>query len=114
MKKNNWKNRDGVVYSTNPAYEYQHHEDSEPSTLPNQNQNLKVSLDKSGRAGKQVTIISGFIGKPDDLEQLARKLKTRCGTGGAVKDGGILIQGDVREKVVSILTQEGFKTKRGN
>jgi len=114
MKKNNRKNREGVVYSTNPEYQYQHTQEREQNTLANQNQTLKVSLDKSGRAGKQVTLISGFIGKPDDLEQLAKRLKTKCGTGGSVKDGEILIQGDVREKVVAILTQEGFKTKRGN
>lgn len=114
MKKNNRKNREGVVYSTNPEYQYQHAQEMEQNTLANQNQTLKVSLDKSGRAGKQVTLISGFIGKPDDLEQLAKRLKTKCGTGGSVKDGEILIQGDVREKVVAILTQEGFKAKRGN
>jgi translation initiation factor 1 len=113
-KNNDWKKRDGVVYSTNPEFGYEYQANNESDTLPAKQQNLLVSLDKSGRAGKQVTLVSGFVGKNDDLEALGKMLKSKCGVGGSVKDGGILIQGDVREKVTQILTKEGYKAKRGN
>jgi len=112
MKKNNWKNRDGVVYSTNQEYNFEYTQEPESETQPSHKQQLRVSLDKSGRAGKQVTLISGFVGKKSDLEDLGKKLKTKCGTGGSVKEGEILIQGDVRDKVVGILVQEGYKATR--
>lgn len=111
-KKNDWKKRDGVVYSTSDSFEYNYQQDEEAVTLPPQQQNLKVMLDKSGRAGKQVTLVTGFIGAAADLETLTKLLKTKCGVGGSMKDGEILIQGDVRDKVVLILTKEGYKAKR--
>jgi len=111
-KKNNWKNRDGVVYSTNSDFEYTYDGATESETLAPGQQQLRVSLDKSGRAGKQVTLITGFIGTGDDLDALTKLLKTKCGVGGSSKDGDILIQGDVRDKVVTILTKEGYKAKR--
>lgn len=114
MKKNNWKNREGVVYSTNQDFEYQFGKGEESQTLPNARQDLRVALDKSGRAGKQVTLVTGFVGTAADLEQLGKLLKTKCGTGGSVKDGEILIQGDVRDKVVDILSKQGYKAKRSN
>jgi len=112
MKKNDWKKRDGVVYSTNSDFAFQNASNEESQTLPPQQQNLKLFLDKSGRAGKQVTIVSGFTGTTDDLETLAKLLKSKCGVGGSSKDGEILIQGDVREKLMGILVKEGYKVKK--
>ncbi len=112
-KKNDWKNREGVVYSTHPDFDYSVPSPGRMTTLPPRQQNLKIALDKNGRAGKQVTLVTGFIGKEDDLTQLTKLLKTKCGVGGSCKDGEILIQGDVRDKVVQLLLREGFKAKRG-
>jgi translation initiation factor 1 len=111
-KKNEWKNRDGVVYSTNSDFQFRYEEKNKQATLPPQQQNLKVQLDKSGRAGKQVTLVTGFIGKTEDIEALTKLLKTKCGVGGSAKEGEILIQGDTRNKVVEILVNEGYKAKR--
>ncbi len=102
----------GVVYSTNSDFEFNFDGNNEPETLPNNQQNLKIMLDKKARAGKQVTLISGFLGKNTDLEILAKKLKNLCGTGGSAKDSEILIQGDNREKILIFLTKEGYKAKK--
>jgi translation initiation factor 1 len=112
MSKNDWKKRDGVVFSTNPDFGYQYQPGEEQPTLPPQQQNLRVLLDKNGRAGKQVTLVTGFVGSHADLEGLCKKLKTKCGAGGSAKDGEVLIQGDVREKIVQILQSEGYKAKK--
>lgn len=112
MKKNDWKNREGVVYSTSSDFNFSYRSDEEAETLPPQQQQLYVSLDKSQRAGKQVTLVQGFIGKAADLESLTKLLKSKCGVGGSAKDGEILIQGDAREKVLSILQKDGYKCKR--
>ena len=115
MAKNDWKKRDGVVFSTNPDFKYDSTESEDNiQTLPPEKQKLIVCIDRSGRAGKQVTLVKGFIGDDDDLSALGKKLKTRCGVGGSVKDGEIIIQGDFRDKVVELLTKDGYKAKRGN
>ena len=111
-KKNDWKNRDGVVYSTNQEFQYEYSGAEEANTLPSQQQNLKVILDKNQRAGKQVTLVTGFIGKSEDLETLTKLLKTKCGVGGSSKNGEIILQGDLRDKVVAALIKEGYKAKR--
>ena len=111
---NDWKARLGVVYSTNPDFQYQTEQDVEEETLPPQKQRLIVGIDRRNRGGKQVTLVSGFVGKADDLKELGRVLKTRLGVGGSAKDGEITIQGDFRDKVVSILQQMGYQAKRGN
>lgn len=111
-KSNSWKNREGIVYSTNQDFGYVTGESVEETTLPTSQQFLKVSLDKSGRAGKQVTLITGFIGTSEDLNSLTKVLKSKCGVGGSTKDGVILIQGDLRDKVVVLLSKEGYKVKK--
>jgi translation initiation factor 1 len=111
-KKNDWKKRDGVVYSTDNSFEFQYRQHQEQETLPPGKQVLKVVLDRSGRAGKTVTVVDGFVGTTADLEALGKKLKTMCGTGGSVKDGLILVQGDVRQRIMDILTKEGYKARK--
>lgn len=107
------KKKVGVVYSTNPDYQYEY-EDDEPqvATLPPQQQKLRVSLDRKQRGGKQVTLVAGFVGIEEDLAELGKMLKTKCGVGGNAKDGEILIQGDHREKVVALLSAAGYKVKQ--
>jgi translation initiation factor 1 len=111
-KKNDWKKRDGIVYSTDSSFAYEYQKSEEAGTLPPQRQNLKVALDKSMRGGKQVTLVSGFIGTAPDLESLGKLLKSKCGVGGSVKEGDVIIQGDHRDKIVQILQKEGYKAKR--
>lgn len=104
-----------MVYSTNSAFEYSHSsQNEEVETLPKEKQNLIISIDRRNRGGKQVTLITGFVGTLEDITSLAKFLKTKCGTGGAVKEGEIIIQGDMREKILSALLAEGYRAKRGN
>lgn len=114
MANNDWKSRLGMVYSTNPDYQFEQEEVFEPETLPANEQKLIVAIDKKGRGGKQVTVVRGFVGKEEDLEALGKMLKTKCGVGGSVKDGEVLVQGDQRDKITTILTGLGYKAKRGN
>jgi translation initiation factor 1 len=107
------KEKGTIVYSTNPDYKFENQNQAEPIiTLPANRQNLKVLLDKKARKGKTVTLITGFIGNEEDLNALAKKLKTKCSTGGTAKDGEILLQGDFREKVIQLLLAEGYKAKK--
>lgn len=106
------KNRVNVVYSTNPDFNYESNEEQEEETLAPNQQKLYVSLDKKQRKGKAVTLVEGFVGTEDDLKELGKTLKSKCGVGGSVKDGEILIQGDVRDKVVALLESDGYKVKR--
>lgn len=103
------KNRTGVVYSTNPDFRYQESQQDSSETLPPSQQRLKVTLDTRMRKGKTVTLVSGYIGKEEDLELLCKTLKTRCGAGGSSKDGLILIQGNLRDRVIQILKDEGYR-----
>lgn len=114
MADNDWKKRLGVVFSTNPDFQYEEESRSEQETLEPAKQNLIVSIDRKGRGGKQVTLVTGFVGTADDLADLGRALKVKCGVGGSAKDGEITIQGDFRDRVTSLLKDMGYKAKRGN
>ena len=111
-KNNDWKKRDGVVYSTSDDFEFQTEDEGSEETLAPNQQNLKVLLDKKARAGKKVTLIEGFVGSEDDLKELGKMLKSKCGVGGSAKDREILIQGDHRDKVVQVLSAAGYKAKK--
>ena len=112
---NDWKQRLGVVYSTDPGFEYSTGEsDSEEQTPEPSRQKLIVSIDRRNRAGKQVTLVSGFVGTREDLAALGKQLKVKCGVGGTAKDGVITIQGDFRDRITSILKEMGYNAKRGN
>ena len=111
MKNNDWKDRLNIVYSTNPDFAYSTDEKEENETLPKQQQKLRVSIEKNHRGGKTVTIVKNFIGSEEDMKELGRLLKTKCGVGGSTKDGEILVQGDHREKVLAILVKEGYKAR---
>ena len=108
MKKNDWKERLNIVYSTNPDYQYITDEKEENETLPKQQQKLRVSIEKNPRGGKTVTIVKNFIGSDDDAKELGRLLKTKCGVGGSVKDGEILVQGDFKAKIIELLKNDGY------
>jgi translation initiation factor 1 len=107
-----WKKRLGVVYSTRPDFEYEKEKEEEQETLPPASQKLYISLDRKNRKGKGVTLVEGFAGSTDALEELGRFLKGKCGVGGTVKDGVILVQGDFRDRVSQLLEASGYRVKR--
>jgi len=106
------KNKTNVVYSTNPNYEFSYDQTEEQETLPPQQQDLRVQIDKKQRNGKEVTLITGFIGTENDLAALGKELKQKCGVGGAVKDGEIIIQGNQLQKVMDLLIKANYKVKK--
>ncbi|MBL1278823.1 MAG: translation initiation factor [Fluviicola sp.] len=106
------KKKINVVYSTNPDYSYDFDDDQEDETLASNEQSLYVSIDRKQRAGKEVTLVEGFIGNSDDLKGLAKFLKSKCGVGGTVKNGDILIQGKFKDKVYDLLVKEGYSAKK--
>lgn len=108
MKGNDWKDRLNIVYSTNPDYSYETQDTENIETLKPSQQKLRVQLDRKNRGGKVVTLITGFIGTEDDLKDLGKLLKTKCGVGGAAKDGEIIIQGDFKLKILELLKKEGY------
>ena len=111
MSKKNKPDTRGFVYSTDPGFKFEE-ENTNLETLSAAQQKLKIRLDTKHRAGKAVTLIEGFIGKEEDLEDLGKKLKSFCGTGGSAKDGEIIVQGDQREKVLQWLIKNGYKNAR--
>ena len=110
MGKKQKADNNGMVYSTNPDFDFDYNTE-ETENLPNNQQNLKVAIDKKNRKGKMVSLITGFIGSNEDLKTLGKLIKTKCGVGGSVKNGEIIIQGNFIPKIKEILTKEGYKTK---
>ena len=113
-KDNDWKSRLGVVFSTNPDFKYETESEEAVQTLEPSRQKLTVGIDRKGRAGKQVTLVTGFVGSDEDLKELGKMLKVKCGVGGSAKDGEIVIQGDFRDRVTALLKEAGYNAKRGN
>ena len=111
-KKNSFSSLGGLVYSTDPDFKIDDTGNEEQETLPPQQQKLRVLLDKKQRAGKMVTLITGFVGATADMEELGKKIKTFCGTGGSVKDGEIIVQGDNRDKVLQWLQKNGYTASK--
>lgn len=107
------KKRVGVVYSTNPDFEYDDAQAAEAETLPRQQQPLRLNMERAGRGGKTVTLVKGFVGSEADLNALCKLLKQKCGVGGAAKEGEIIIQGDHRQRLLEILKKEGYTGTRG-
>lgn len=106
------KKRIDIVYSTNPDFDYENEEMEEEETLPPQQQDLRVKIDRKQRKGKEVTLVTGFVGTEDDLKDLGKALKQKCGVGGSVKDGEIIIQGNVIQKALDYLHKNGYKAKQ--
>lgn len=97
-----------MVYSTNPDFHYETEDAAEDETLPKPQQRLRVSIEKKGRGGKTVTVVTGFVGSEEDLKELGRLLKSKCGVGGSAKDGEVLIQGELKQRVIDLLKAEGY------
>lgn len=114
MKSNDWKDRLGIMYSTNPDFQYNTGDEEEEETLPKEKQLLRIALDKRNRGGKAVTLVTGFRGTTGDLEALGKFLKVKCGVGGSAKDGEIIVQGDLRPKVLGNITKRRLCQKSYN
>ncbi|GHV02889.1 translation initiation factor [Bacteroidia bacterium] len=112
MSNNDWKQRLNIVYSTDPDFQYKNSEPAGAQTPSPSQQQLRVWIDRHRSAGKQATIVRGFVGSDDDLSELGRLLKSRCGVGGSVKEGEIIIQGDHRDKILAILLGKGYQAKK--
>lgn len=111
--KNDWKDRLNIVYSTNPDFSFESTDESDDIVaIPKEKQQLRIELDKKHRKGKAVTLITNFVGSDDDLQDLAKLLKTKCGVGGSARGGEILLQGDFRTKALELLTKEGYVKSR--
>ena len=108
MKSNDWKERLGMVYSTNPNFQYDTGAEEEAETLPKSQQRLRVRMEKNGRGGKTVTIVAGFVGTGADLKELGKWLKGRLGVGGSAKDGEVIVQGDFKQRVIDLLKGDGY------
>ncbi len=114
-KNKNIADKNGFVFSTDPNFQFDQEEQAPQETLAPANQQLRILLDKKQRAGKAVTLVTGFVGSEEDLEKLGKQLKNFCGTGGSVKDGEAIIQGDQRDKVLQWLIKQGYvKSKKNN
>jgi translation initiation factor 1 len=109
---NDWKDRLGMVYSTNPDFKFQQPEEAQTQTPQPSKQNLRVMVEKKNRGGKVVTLVTGFIGTEDDLKELGKVLKSKCGVGGSIKDGEIIIQGSFADRIVQILSDSGYRVKK--
>ena len=112
MSKKNKSDKHGFVYSTDPNFRFEEEPQPAKDTLPEKQQKLRVRLDTKQRGGKAVTVVEGFIGTESDLEELGKKLKNFCGTGGAVKEGVALVQGDQRDKVLQWLLKNGYSNSK--
>jgi translation initiation factor 1 len=110
-KTNNWKDRLGVVYSTRQDYKFEENISKQEDTLPPEKQNLRIQLSTKHRKGKTVTLVTGFVGRSEDLQALEKELKSKCATGGSCKEGEIIIQGDFREKISEYLRSKNIKVK---
>lgn len=108
MKKNDWKDRLGMVYSTNKDFSFEYEDSDEAETLPKAQQRLRVNIEKNGRNGKTVTLVKGFVGRDEDLKDLSKILKVKCGVGGTAKDREIVIQGDFKTRVIELLRADGY------
>lgn len=104
----NKKDRLGIVFSTDPDFDYEYDEHEEEETLSPSEQRLRVHIEKKGRKGKPVCVVAGFVGTTDDLEALAKNLKVKCGVGGSAKDGEIVLQGTMKDKVLKTLSGMGY------
>ncbi len=113
MPKKKKNRKDGIVYSTNPDFEYEQPEQDEAmEAIPPQRQQLRVLIDRKKRKGKEVTLVTGFVGPEEDLKALGKLLKSKCGVGGTVKEGEILIQGNHRDTVVDLLKEQGYSNTK--